>query len=73
MKEKKQLEKTIDQIKCVEKEKENLCELIKLAEDENDNSLIEEIIEQIECLVNTCNQLQLESLLSGEADSIIVI
>ena len=34
MKEKKQLEKTIDQIKCVEIEKENLFELIKLAEEE---------------------------------------
>ena len=43
MKEKKQLEKTIDQIKFVEIEKENLFELIKLAEEEKDNTLIKEI------------------------------
>ena len=69
MKEKKYLDKTIDQIKYVEIEKENLCELIKLAEEEKDNVLIEETIEQIESLVKTCNKLQLESLLSGEADA----
>ena len=69
MKEKKQLEKTIDQIKYVEIEKDNLFELIQLAEEEKDNILIEETIEQIEILVKTCNKLQLESLLSGEADT----
>ena len=37
MKEKKQLEKTIDQIKYVEIEKDNLFELIQLAEEEKDN------------------------------------
>ncbi len=58
MKEKKQLEKIIDQINFVEIEKENLFELIKLAEEEKDNTLIEETIEQIECLVKTCNKLQ---------------
>ena len=69
MKEKKQLEKKIDQVKSVEIEKENLFELIQLAEEEKDNVLIEETLEQIQNLVKTCNQLQLESLLSGEADS----
>ncbi len=68
MKEKKQLEKIIDQIKSVELEKENLLELIQLAEEEKDYLLIEETVEQIDNLVKTCNQLQLESLLSGEAD-----
>ena len=65
MKEKKQLEKIIDQIKNVEIEKENLFELIQLAEEEKDINLIEETIEQIEILFKTCNTLQLESLLSG--------
>ena len=69
MKEKKQLEKKIDQVKSVEIEKENLFELIQLAELEKDNVLIEETLEEIQNLVKTCNQLQLESLLSGEADS----
>ena len=69
MKEKKQLEKTIDKIKSVEIEKENLFELIQLAEQEKDNVLIEETIQQIENLFKICNKLQLESLLSGEADA----
>ena len=69
MKEKKQLEKIIDQINFVEIEKKNLFELIKLAEEENDDILIEETTEQIESLVKTCNKLQLERLLSGEADA----
>ena len=69
MKEKKQLEKTINQIKYVEIEKDNLFELIQLAEEEKDNILIEETIEQIEILLKACNKLQLESLLSGEADA----
>ena len=69
MKEKKQLEKKIDQVKSVEIQKQNLFELIQLAEEEKDNILIEETIEQIENLVKTCNKLQLESLLSGEADA----
>ncbi len=69
MKEKKQLEKKIDEVKSVEIEKKQLFELIQLAEEEKDNDLIQETIEQIENLVNTCNKLQLESLLSGEADT----
>ena len=69
MKEKKQLEKKINQVKSVEIEKENLFELIRLAEEEKDNDLIEETLEQIQNLVKTCNKLQLESLLSGEADA----
>ena len=69
MKEKKQLEKKIDQVRSVEIQKDNLFELIQLAEEEKDNILIEETIEQIENLVKTCNKLQLESLLSGEADA----
>jgi len=69
MREKKQLEKKIDQVKSVEIQKQNLFELIQLAEEERDNVLIEETIEQVENLVKTCNKLQLESLLSGEADA----
>ena len=69
MKEMKQLEKKINQVKSVEIEKENLFELIQLASEEEDNVLIEETVEQIQNLVETCNKLQLESLLSGEADA----
>ena len=69
MREKKQLEKTIDQIKYVEIEKQNLFELMQLAEEEKDVYLIEETTLQIDVLLKTCKKLQLESLLSGEADS----
>ena len=69
MREKKQLEKTIDQIKYVEMEKQNLFELMLLAEEEKDVYLIEETTLQIDVLLKTCKKLQLESLLSGEADS----
>ena len=69
MKEKKQLEKTIDQIRSVQIEKDNLFELIELAEEENDNDLIDETIIQVENLAKICNKLQFESLLSGEADA----
>ena len=47
MKEKKQLEKNY-QVKSVEIEKENLFELIQLAEEEKDNVLIRETMEQIQ-------------------------
>ncbi len=69
MKEKKQLEKTIDLIKSSEIEKNNLFDLITLAEEEKDQELIDETISQIDVLVKKCDQLQLESLLSGEADT----
>ena len=69
MREKKQLEKIIDQIKFVEIEKENLFDLMQLVLEEKDYILIEETSVQIDDLLKTCNKLQLESLLSGEADS----
>ena len=69
MKEKKQLDKIIELLKQIEIEKNNLTELIHLAEEENDKELIEETIFQIDRLVKKCDKLQLESLLSGEADA----
>ena len=69
MKEKKQLDKIIELLKLIEIEKSNLFELIHLAEEENDKELIEETIFQIDGLVKKCDKLQLESLLSGEADA----
>ena len=69
MKEKKQLEKIIDQIKSIQIEKEHLLELFQLAEEDKDDELIRETTIQIDILVNVSNKLQLESLLSGEADA----
>jgi len=69
MRDKKNLEKIIEVVKSIETEKNNLIELIDLAEEENDSAFIEETVIQLNELVKKCDKLQLESLLSGEADS----
>ena len=69
MRDKKNLEKTIEVVKSIENEKNSLVEFIDLAEKENDKSLIEDTLTQVNDLVKKCDKLQLESLLSGEADS----
>ena len=69
MRDKTNLEKTIESIKNIENEKINLFELIGLAEEENDKSFLNETISNIDSLVVKCEKLQIESLLSGEADS----
>ena len=51
MKEKKQLEKTIDQIKSIQIEKEHLLELFQLAEEDKDDELIRETTIQIENII----------------------
>ncbi|MBL6850981.1 MAG: peptide chain release factor 2 [Alphaproteobacteria bacterium] len=68
MRDKTQLEKTIETIKNIENETNNLYELVDLAEQENDKIFLEETILQIDDLVNKCEKLQIESLLSGEVD-----
>lgn len=69
MRDKTNLEKIIETIKNIENEKLDLIDILYLAEQENDNDLIEDTNIQIEDLVKRCLKLQLESLLSGEADS----
>src|SRR6056300_1272426 len=69
MMDKTNLEKTIESIKNIENEKINLVELKGLAEEENDKSFLNETISNIDSLVVKCEKLQIESLLSGEADS----
>lgn len=69
MKEKKQLERLVDIITNIENQKNDLVEILDLGEQENDMSLISDTIEEIDILVKKCIKLQLESLLSGEADS----
>ncbi len=69
MRDKTNLEKIIETIKNIENEKLDLIDILYLAEQENDNDLIEDTNLQIEDLVKRCLKLQLESLLSGEADS----
>ena len=69
MRDKKNLEKTIDVVKSIEIEKNGLVELIDLAEQESDQDFINLSVLQLNELVKKCDKLQLESLLSGEADA----
>jgi peptide chain release factor 2 len=69
MRDKTNLEKISETIKNIENEKLDLIDILYLAEQENDDDLIEDTNLQIENLVKRCLKLQLESLLSGEADS----
>jgi len=69
MRDKKNLEKTIDLVKSIEIEKSSLVELIDLAEQESDQDFINLSVLQLNELVKKCDKLQLESLLSGEADA----
>ena len=69
MREKKQLETTIETITNIENEKDDLIEILNLAEEENDISLINDTFREIIALEKKCSKLQLESLLSGEVDS----
>jgi peptide chain release factor 2 len=56
-------------VKSIQIEKNSLVELINLAEEESDQDFIEETVIQLNELVKKCDNLQIESLLSGEADS----
>ena len=69
MRDKKNLEKIIDVVKSIEIEKNGLVELIDLAEEESDQDFINLSVLQLNELVKKCDKLQLESLLSGEADA----
>ena len=69
MRDKKNLEKIVEVVKSIENEKNSLVEFVDLAEKENDKSLIEDTLIQVNDLLKKCDKLQLESLLSGEADS----
>ncbi len=69
MRDKKNLEKTTNLVKSIELEKNGLVELIDLAEEENDQHFIDLSVLQLDELVKKCNKIQLESLLSGEADA----
>ena len=68
MREKKQLEKLIEIVKNIEREQHDLVEILILSEQENDQVLINDTVVEIDLLVKKCMKLQLESLLSGEAD-----
>ncbi|HNS44617.1 MAG TPA: peptide chain release factor 2 [Alphaproteobacteria bacterium] len=68
MKEKNRLEAQIEEVKRVEITLKDNVEMIAMAEAEGDEALVEESCNQIKELAKEAHKLQLQSLLSGEAD-----
>ena len=68
MKEKNRLEQRIEEVRSVETTLKDNIEMIELAEAEGDEGLVEESCNQIKVLAKDAKKLQLQSLLSGEAD-----
>jgi peptide chain release factor 2 len=69
LKEREVLQASIERIQALEKQLKDSVELIELAEIEGDTEIIAEAETQLEDLHKTAARLQLETLLSGEADN----
>jgi peptide chain release factor 2 len=68
MKEKNRLETKIDMINGIESETDDHAEMIVMAEEEGDEDIVLESEKQLAEIKKRIDKLQLESLLSGEAD-----
>ncbi|GAB5387476.1 MAG: peptide chain release factor 2 [Alphaproteobacteria bacterium] len=68
MRERQQLEKMIGNLHRMEQELNDQVELVEMAEAEGDDELIDEAEATLQGLKDEAEKLQLESLLSGEAD-----
>ncbi len=68
LKEKNRLESRLNEVKSLETNLHDTCELIELAEAENDQSMVDDSIASLQGLHKIAKKLQLQSLLSGEAD-----
>ena len=69
MREKNHLDQQIDAIRMLENGLGEHTELMELAEEENDAEMIAEAVSALQKLAEIASKKQLESLLSGEADS----
>lgn len=69
LKERETLQTSIQRIQTLEKQLVDSVDLLKLAEQEEEVAVIEEMETQLEALHKTIARLQLETLLSGEADA----
>lgn len=69
LKERDALQTSIDRIQRMQKQLADNLELLELAESEEDAAIITETESQLEALQKTAARLQLETLLSGEADN----
>lgn len=68
MKEKTRLEQRVAEVRRVETTLKDNIDLIAMAEAEGDEDMVSESINQIKTLAKEAHKLQLQSLLSGEAD-----
>ena len=68
MRERNTLSASIDEIKALEKETHDICELIELSEEEDDQDMLSELEMQLTTLLKKSDKMQFKSLLSGEAD-----
>lgn len=69
MKERTRVDHLISTYNRMESQKSDALEMIAMAEAEGDDALIKDSITQLESVVQEIAQLELESLLSGEADA----
>ncbi len=69
MKQRQQLESAINNIKQISSQLEDNIGLIELGEEENDEQIIAEAEDNIIKLAQKCAKMQVETLLSGEADA----
>lgn len=68
MKERTRLDSQIEAVKSIAQEKQDLCDLIELAEMEDDNDVIKESEASLEKLQQRAEKQELACLLSGEVD-----
>ncbi|TAD91902.1 MAG: peptide chain release factor 2 [Alphaproteobacteria bacterium] len=69
MREKTGLERSISKIRGIEREVDDAVTLIELGEAEGDEDTVAEGLKALDALRQRCEVLQLESMLSGEADA----
>lgn len=68
MRERTRVENLVSNCLAMEQEFSDTLEMIALAENEGDHALVEELIQGLQALAQRIAKLELESLLSGEAD-----
>jgi peptide chain release factor 2 len=69
LRERTRVERLIHESESMHREHHDTLEMIALAEEENDESLVEESVRALTLLADRIAKLELESLLSGEADA----
>ena len=68
MQERTQLSNQIEQVNTLSHETQDAADLVSMAEAEEDQSMVDEAVNQLQNLAKEAKRLEIESLLSGEAD-----